>query len=262
MKLEYVPMLAIQRELYRIPRGSGRFRQYLATMLDPDTGDLRLPLTMMNPMAKDHVARYIDLLHAMGAEEAGARAVEDAMAKLGEDPGQYRVGIVVADDAGGGWTHRAASELMHLQSELALEKRGWITAILWSSETYGPPEIREEVLISIYRTLYVAKRGAPRTLREILLQEGAAMRLAGASNPALEPGALLRTREVLSSRLDCDDQATLIAALFGDRAARELGHPPLGLPPRAGLALALHGRLEPRKRRPSREDRNPSNPAS
>jgi hypothetical protein len=139
MKLEFVPMLGIQRELYRIPRGSGRFREYLQTMLDPVSGDLRLPLTMMNPMAKDHVPRYIDLLQAMGAEEAAAMAVGDALAKLGEEPGQYRVGLVVADDAGGGWTHRAASELMHLQSELALEKRGWITPILWSSETYGPP---------------------------------------------------------------------------------------------------------------------------
>jgi hypothetical protein len=180
-------------------------------------------------------------------------------AKLRDDPGLYRVGIVVADDGGGGWTHRAATELMHLQAELALEKRGWITCLLWSSETYGPPEIREEILISIYRAAHVARRGPPRALREILLQEGAAMRLAGARNPALDPGALLRTREVLSRYLDREDTPTLVAALFGDAAARELGYPPLGLPHRAGLALALHGRLEPRRRRPSRDD-SPSNP--
>jgi len=126
MKLEYVPMLAVQRDLYRIERGSGRFHQYLQTMLDPETGELRLPLTMMNPMAKEHLPKYLDLLQAIGAEEVGARAMEDALAKLGEEPGHYRVGIVVADDAGGGWTHRAASELMHLQAELGLEKRGWI----------------------------------------------------------------------------------------------------------------------------------------
>lgn len=257
MKLEYVPMLAIQRDLYRIPRGSGRFRQYLQTMLDPETGELRLPLTAMNPMARDHVPKYIDLLQAMGAEDAGARAVDDAASKLAEEPGHYRVGLVVADDAGGGWTHRAATELMHLQAELALEKRGWITGLLWASETYGPPEIREEVLISIYRTIYVARRGPPRTLREILLQEGSAMRMAGARNPALDPSALIRTRQIISSKLDCDDQATLVAALFGDQAAHALGHVPLGLPPRAGLALALHGRLEPRPRRPSRDEPNP-----
>jgi hypothetical protein len=257
MKLEYVPMLGVQRDLYRIDPGEGRFRRYLQTMLDPETGDLRLPLTVMNPMAADHVPRYIDLLQAMGAEEAGMRAVDAALEKLGEEPGEYRVGLVVADDAGGGWTHRAAIELMHLKAELGLEKRGWITGILWASETYGPAEIREEVLVSIYRTVYVARRGAPRTLRDILLQEGSAMRLAGARNPALDPNVLMRTREILSRMLDSDDQPTLIAALFGDRAAQELGLVPLGLPPRAGLALALHGRLESR-RRSSRDESTPT----
>ncbi len=260
MKLEYVQMLSVQRDLYRIPRGPDRFREYLKTMLDPETGDPRLPLTMMNPMAKDHVPRYLDLLQAMGAEEAGAQAARDAEAKLGNEPGAYRVGLVVADDMGGGWTNRATAELSHLRGELALEKRGWITGILWASDTYGPAEIREEVLISIYRATYVAQRGAPKSLRDILLQEGTAMRLAGARNPALDPNALVRTREILAKKLDHDDPATLIAALFGDRAARELGHEPLGLPPRAGLALALHGRLESRRRRPSHDD--PSDHAS
>jgi hypothetical protein len=89
------------------------------------------------------------------------------------------------------------------------------------------------------------------------------MRLAGARNPALDPAALLRTREILSRVLDCDDQPTLVAALFGDRAARELGHPPLGLSHRAGFALALHGRLEPRARRSSRDESpTPSSPTS
>jgi hypothetical protein len=254
MKLDYVRMLAVQRDLYRIPRGPDRFREYLKTMLDPDTGDLRLPLTAMNPMAKDHVPRYLDLLQAMGAEEVGAQAARDAEGRLGDEPGAYRVGLLVADDMGGGWTHRAAAELSHVRGELALEKRGWITAVLWASDTYGPAEIREEVLVSIHRTAYVARRGAPRTLRELLLQEGTALRQAGARNPALEPHALVRTREIVSRYLDRDDQAIQIAALFGDRAARELGHEPLGLPPRAGLALALHGRLEPRRRRSAGDD--------
>ena len=257
MKLEYVRMLAIQRDLYRIPR-SDRFRAYLRTMLDPETGELRLPLTAMNPLARDHVPRYIDLLQAIGAEEAGAQAAEDASTRLRDDPGLYRVGIVVADDGGGGWLHRASTELMHLQAELALEKRGWITCVLWSSETYGPPEIREETLISIYRAAHVARRGPPRTLREILLQEGAAMRLAGARNPALDPGALLRTRAIVSRHLDREDTPTLVATVFGDAAARELGYPPLGVPNRGGIALALHGRLQTRARRPSRDA--PSNP--
>jgi hypothetical protein len=43
MKLEHVPLLKIQRELYGIPRGFERFRAYLKTMIDAETRDLALP---------------------------------------------------------------------------------------------------------------------------------------------------------------------------------------------------------------------------
>ena len=78
------------------------------------------------------------------------------------------------------------------------------------------------------------------------------MRAAGARNPVLEPQAFIRARDIVRPYLDLDEVGVFVAALFGDAAARELGYEPLGLPPRAGLALALHGRLEPRERRPSR----------
>src|SRR4030095_630210 len=87
---------------------------------------------------------------------------------------------------------------------------------------------------------------------ELLIQEGSAMRRAGARNPVLDPGRLLATRQILRPLLDRDDLPTLTAAVFGDAAAKELGYPALGLPPRAGLALALYGRLEPRDSRSSR----------
>jgi hypothetical protein len=248
MKLEYVRLLSIQRDLYRIPRGPDRFQDYLRTMLDPVTRDLRLPLGAMNPMAKDHVPAFLDLLEGIGADDAGARATEEGAASLSTVPGSYRVGLVVADDVAGGWTHRAAAELAHRRGEPTLLRRGWITGMLWASERYDASDVREEVLTSVYRTAHIVERGAARTLRGMLIQEGNAMRRAGARNPVLEPNRLVHAREVLRPILDREDQATLIAALFGDEAARELGHEPLGLPPRAGLAVALHGRLEPRPR--------------
>src|SRR5437879_1765320 len=50
MPLTYVPLLRVQRDLYRIPRGRDRFRAYLRTMIDWDIEDMRLPLGAMNPM--------------------------------------------------------------------------------------------------------------------------------------------------------------------------------------------------------------------
>jgi len=38
MELEFVPLLRIQRDLYRLPRGLERFREYLRTMVDETSG--------------------------------------------------------------------------------------------------------------------------------------------------------------------------------------------------------------------------------
>ncbi len=250
MYLEYVPLLAKQRELSGVPGGAERFLDYLRT-IDPGASDLRLPLSGMNPLSQDHGPRLLEALSTLGADEIGARAVAEASAAVAEEPGNFRVGLVVSDDAGS-WTSRTTAELAHRRGEEGLLERGWIMGILWTSQTYGPAEIREEILTSVFRTAHIAKRGRPKTLREILLQEGNAMRKAGARNPALEPQTLLATRQILLRLLDRDDTPTLVAALFGDLAAREAGYLPLGLRPRAGLALALHGRLEARKKRDSR----------
>ena len=52
MSLRYLPLLKTQLDLYAMPRGMERFRAYIKTMTDQDTGDLALPLVAMNPMGK------------------------------------------------------------------------------------------------------------------------------------------------------------------------------------------------------------------
>ncbi len=68
MKLSFLPLLQIQRDLYAMPRGMERFREYIKTMTDAETGDLALPLVAMNPMGKDHIPALIDEYIALGAE--------------------------------------------------------------------------------------------------------------------------------------------------------------------------------------------------
>jgi hypothetical protein len=43
---------------------------------------------------------------------------------------------------------------------------------------------------------------------------------------------------VIRAYRDTRDFPTIFTCLFGDEAARSVGYPPLGLSPRAGLALA------------------------
>ncbi len=239
MNLEYVPLLQVQRDLYQLPRGFERFREYLRTMIDPDSGDLKLPLVAMNPMGKDHLPAFLDKLIGLDADGEAVRATAEAQAILKTEPGEYKVCLVVSDDWRGGWTNRYTTEFDYRFRQKAYYKRGWIAGILWTSETYTPEQIREEVQLCLFRAAHIQQHGYARTLGEMLAQESYAMRMAGSTTPTLDPDDLAYTREVLTSYLDKTDQPTLIAALYGDAAAHQLGYPSLGLSPRAGLALAL-----------------------
>ena len=229
-----------------MPRGMERFREYIKTMTDPETGDLALPLVAMNPMGKDHIPALLDQYIALGAEKIAEesidvwRATASAVAERSETAKEYKVGLVVSDDLKGGWTNRWASEYGHRIEGRAITKRGFITAILWTSEPASAANVRNEVLTAIYRTEYLQTHAAPKTLGEMLDQEGYAMARAGCTTPSLESDDLAYTRAVIAPHLEATDRATVIACLFGDPAANALGYPPQGLTERAGLALALH----------------------
>lgn len=239
MKLAFLPLLHIQRDLYALPRGMERFREYIKTMTDAETGDLALPLVAMNPMGKDHIPALIDEYIALGAERIAEKAIEDALHFLHPLHPSYKVGLVVSDDLKGGWTNRWASEFGHRIESGAIRKRGFLTALLWTSEPASATAVREGVLTEIYRAAYLQTHAAPKTLREMLAQEGYAAARAGSTTPAVDPEDLEYTRTVIAPHLDAHDRATVIPCLFGDPAAIALGYPPQGLSPRAGLALAL-----------------------
>ena len=250
MKLSLLPLLQIQRDLYALPRGFERFREYIKTMTDPETGDLALPLVAMNPMGKEHVPALIDQYLALDAEKIAAEATAKAVAVQKDSvwtatasavapEREYKVALVVSDDLKGGWTNRWASEFGYRIEGAAITKRGFITAILWTSEPASAERVRDEVLTSIYRVEYLQSHPAPKTLREMLAQEGFAMARAGCTSPALDDEDLEYTRTVIEPLLDAHDRATVIPCLFGDAAAVALGYPAQGLSNRAGLALAL-----------------------
>lgn len=247
MKLEFVPLLKVQRELYGLPRGMERFRAYLATMIDPETRDIKLPLSGMNPMGKDHIPLLLDRYLAMDADRIAEGAVADARSCLTDVQGEFKVALVLSDDAIGGWTNRYTSEFGRRFGTKAYHRRGWLEVGLWTSETPEAETVREQVLTTIYRAAHIERHGFARTLGEMLAQEGFATAMAGCDRPGIDAEDLAYTREVIAPYLDAKDYPTIIGCLFGDEAARALGYAPVGLSERAGLALALHdGQLERR----------------
>jgi hypothetical protein len=266
MNLDYVPLLRVMRQIQSIPRGQPpdfngmkRFRQYVRTIfprkkngeIDEDAVYL-LPLLAMNPMGRDHVTALLDAYLAMDADGIGARVAAEAAARLADVPGDFKVGLVVADDLMGVGTNRYDCEFAWrfgprpLQSHSDPPKRPrwlkdyWLQGVLWSSEAPSERAVREAILTAAHRVAYMHQHGPARTLRQMLAQEGQVMALAGCSGPTLDAEDIAYTREVLIPYLDVDDMRTCIECLFGDEAARTLGFTPQGLSPWAGLALALH----------------------
>ena len=240
MELSFLPLLQIQRDLYSMPRGVERFREYIRTMTDPETGDLALPLVAMNPMGKDHIPALIDEYIALGAETIAAEVIATASPSLSAPSSTaFKIGLVVSDDLKGGWTNRWASEFSHRLESAAFVKRGFLTGILWTSEPASTGNVRDAILTAIYRAEYLQTHRMPDTLGGMLEQEGFAMARAGCTAPSLDEDDLAYSRTVIAPHLGATDRATIMACLFGDAAANALGYPPQGLSARAGFAVAL-----------------------
>jgi hypothetical protein len=243
MNLTLLPLLRTQRDLHAIPRGMERFRAYLATMTG-GTDDIVLPITAMNPMGKEHVAALLDELLAADAEAIASAAIDEAAARLIRLPGERQIALIVTDDAQGGWTNRYFSEIpppMEGDRRSAKQRAlRWALVPIWTSETWPAQAIRAAVLAAIFRSAFAEYVGFPKTLNEIMTGEGLAALFAGIHEPQLDLDDLAYTAEVIQAYRDTHDYPTIFTCLFGDGAARSVGYPPLGLSPRAGLALAHH----------------------
>jgi hypothetical protein len=258
MRLDYVALLEIQREIQGMPFGIERFRHYLRTIWNCyDTEFELIPLLAANPMARDHVTALLDELLALGAEQVAADSAAQAAARLSDVPGEWRGAVVVIDDLKGGWTNRYDWEFNlrfgahHFRGGVNAAARVemqphrwskflWAIGALWSSEPPSTRCVREAMLTAVYRIAYTHQHGSARTLRDMLAQEGQVMAISACSGPVLDDDDIAYTREVIAPHLDAVDKRTCIECLFGDSAGRTLGFTPRGLSPWAGLALALH----------------------
>ena len=242
MKVTYLPVLGVLRGLYAQPRTMQRFHEYILT-LTGGTDDVVLPIGVANPMAKEHALTKLDELLALGAEAIGAEAAAVAEARLAPLAAalpalEVRASIVLADDLGGGWTNRYTTEAMTRFPSRGALKRPFATALAWTSEAVRVEQLRQDVLMAIYRVVYQQRRGLPSSLGQRMEQEGLGGVFAD-SRPDLSYAQLDAARETIRKLGADPPYPQVFAALYGDEAAAQLGYTPLGLPPRAGFDLAL-----------------------
>jgi hypothetical protein len=244
--LTHVPLLRVARDLYNVPRGGERFQEYLR-LLTGGPDDATMPLVALNPMGREHVAAALDALLALDADGIAAQVVEEAGRRLAPLNADLRVGLSLADDVAGGWTHRSLTDARYRFALAAALKRGWVSVLFWASETPTAEQVRAETLASIYRSVYATRHGEPKTLGQMMTQEGLAARFAGLPASRLSSAERERILAVIEPRRQRTETPVTFACLYGDEAAGEVGYPALGLPPAAGFMLATveaHGRPE------------------
>jgi hypothetical protein len=242
MQLEHVELLKIAREIHDLPRGMERFQEYLRTMKNGLEDDVDLvPLIAMNPMGREHVAARLDELLALDAESIARDALKEAeplYEGITVDFDVLRHGFTILDDVRGGWTNRIVNDASIRFGTDAVFKRPWIVSHWLVSETPTAEGIRQRVKCAAARIAHTLRHGAPKTLGDFMTQEGWAEAYAGVER-SLDKDDLEYTRHVLAPHRDNSSYPVIIAAVYGDAAARELGYPPVGVSENAGFALAL-----------------------
>jgi hypothetical protein len=251
MKIELIPTLHIQRELYEMPRDMARFNWYIEQMTRMNAAGERevvMPINAVNPMGKPHCLVAVNALIALDAEEIAKQAALEAEERLSFVDATARLCINLLDDVGGGWTNRYFSEASFRmgaeRSEHAKQVRNFAVVPCWSSEVYTPERIRQETLVTLYRYAWFAVKDVPKTLKEIMHMNGFAGKFASSPSPVRTgegwgEGEMAYTHEVIQPHPASTDFALNFACLFGDAAARECGYEPMGLSAHAGFALAL-----------------------
>jgi hypothetical protein len=241
MKFVAEPMLKILLEVYRVPPGKDRFDAYIKAAIAGATraSDVACPpLVMANPMAKNHANQQLEVWLELGAEEELIRILEVVNHKFSslEFETIVHVGLTLVDDLKGGWTDSILTDWgLRFPEKI---NSSWVCVPLWTKYPQTLEILRTNALMAIGRFVWQAQHNTAKTLREMLAQEGYAQALAGAK--ALMPREdLAYTQTVLESLLEYTDKPTLLAALYGDDAAKHVGYSALGLSSDAGFELAL-----------------------
>lgn len=246
MNVLLTPILEDLRGLYAITDRFLRFDAYTSLSSGKTRGE-PLPIGTFSPMGERQAA-YLEQLISMDAESLAQTTADDVANDFEALPERFRLMLVVADVPKNGWTQRQLTDAdwrFTLKND-ALPKSvtldgfdRWVSILLWTDTEATETYVKREVRGALYRALHRRYVGAPKTLAEMMKQEGRVLSYAGYT-PELAADELAYSLGVIGPYLQKSEFPTCFAALYGDEAAKAAGYEALGLAADAGFQLALH----------------------
>jgi hypothetical protein len=218
------PTLEMMADVYRRSLSGGpqsaRFRSYV------DVAKAMAPVQGYNPMTSKPVLATIEALIVAHAEARVETLANQTALRLGYDRDDV-MHVTVATP--GMWTDRLATEVEH---RLLAKDPGGV--LWWFDQTVETDALDFEIVAQTVRLTCQRRAGAPESLNAAARQEGLAGMIGGRRG-AFHPDAA----EVLAVLADDTSLATMVAFLYGDTAAAEMGFGSLGLEGRTGYEHAV-----------------------
>ena len=172
MIFQAVPILDKMLELYKMPLSRERFNNYISMLQGNSKGDLELPISGYNPMAKEHINQKIVELQELNAEEIVKNTLDDINQSKPSNTGKIiKVVINIADDLKGGWTNHYTTDFDSKFKLNALVERNFCTPYFWSSENYSEELIIARTKEYAFRTVYWKNNPKLETLKDYVNQE-------------------------------------------------------------------------------------------
>jgi hypothetical protein len=222
MKFELLPTIDIMFELYEKPRTVERFQEYLKTLQGDTKGDLAMPISGFNPMAKEHLLNKLTELRELKAEQVISETLAELNSKItSQSTDIFKVALNLSDDLKGGWTNRYTSDYDSKFKINALVNRKFCTPIFWTSESFTTELIKERTLEYVWRTVYWLQKPKPKTLRDHVEQEKFVVQRIDYKTP-LQVVDLAAITLFYNNHQESDNYHIIFNFFFGDAASKSL----------------------------------------
>jgi len=240
MRFELFPIIDKMKGLYCKPISANRFQEYITELQGKTKGDMSLPISGFNPMAKEHIIQKLDELIDLEAEKIIERTLEELNVSIANTQVDrtFKVVINLADDLKGGWTNHYTTDFDSKFKLNAFVTRNFCSPYFWSSENYSKELVKQRILEYAFRTIYWTENTKPITLEEHFQQELFVAKKLNTKSGTVDKENYEKLKLFFEVNREKDDYSLIFNFFYGDRVSKSLEFKTFGIGEYTGFHFA------------------------